>query len=209
MLRKIVLNLHLYGGLLCFSYLILYGISSINFNHPFAFTKARGSTTTWTQSLRLPAEFATTAGKGGAEVSRIQNQDNQMVLHALGSFAAPPYGLTGGWTGPDTYHAHVMRLGKEYQVDVHPTQGTATITQTRMGFWTFIRELHGAHVTFPDSLLASTWAWYTDLCTVFLVVAGISGVYLWTRRRAERRVGLILLGVAMTLSLALMLLITI
>ena len=55
MLRKIVLNLHTYGGLLCFSYLILFGISVLNFNHPFEFTKPPASVTTWTQPIEISA----------------------------------------------------------------------------------------------------------------------------------------------------------
>ena len=43
MLRKLILNLHIYAGLLCFGYLIVFGVSSLNFNHPFAFTRAKAS----------------------------------------------------------------------------------------------------------------------------------------------------------------------
>ena len=68
--------------------------------------------------------------------------------------------------------------------------------------------MHGLHATYPQSILASTWAWYTDLSTFVVIGAGISGVYLWTARRRERRLGLILLGVAAAISLTLMLLIT-
>lgn len=50
-LRKTLLNLHLYGGVLCFSYLILFGISSLDFNHSIVFTKWGGSVTTWTQPM--------------------------------------------------------------------------------------------------------------------------------------------------------------
>jgi hypothetical protein len=30
-----LLNLHLYGGLLCSSYLLLYGLTALHFNHDF------------------------------------------------------------------------------------------------------------------------------------------------------------------------------
>ena len=41
-----------------------------------------------------------------------------------------------------------------------------------------------------------------------VLFAGASGVYLWTRRRNERRIGLIVLGGAGAFSLALMLYLT-
>jgi hypothetical protein len=161
---------------------------------------------TWTQPMALP-QLARTDGSSAAEAMQIRVQNDNMILHALGSFAIPSRG-EGNWTDPNTYHAHFHRLGKEYQIDVHPSQGAATITQTRTSFWALIRDLHGAHDTYPDSLLASTWAWYTDLSTYVVIGAGISGVYLWTRRRRERRIGLIMLGAAAAVSLFLMLLIT-
>jgi hypothetical protein len=206
LLRKIILNIHIYGGLICFSYLILLGISTLNFNHPFQFTAGPGSVKTWTQPMAL-SQLARTDGRSGPEALRIRGRNNQMILHALGSFAIVSPN-DGNWTDPDTYHAHFYRLGKEYQIDVHPSSGSATITQTRMNFWALVRDLHGAHDTYPDSPLASTWAWYTDLSTFVVIGAGISGVYLWTRRRRERRIGLILLGAAAAISLFLMLLIT-
>lgn len=39
-MRTILLKIHLYAGLLCSSYLILFGISSLNFNHHFGQSRA-------------------------------------------------------------------------------------------------------------------------------------------------------------------------
>jgi hypothetical protein len=197
----------MYGGLLCFSYLILLGISVLNFNHLFAFTKSPGGVKTWSQPLVIPA-LARTDGKDGAEALTIRRQNNAAILHALGSFAAPASNADGDWVDAATYHAHFVRPGKEYEIDVHPGRGSVTITQTRASVWALIRDLHGSSVAYPDSVLASTWAWYTDLCTFFVVAAGVSGVYLWTGRRRERRLGLVLLGAAGAVSLSLMLLVT-
>jgi hypothetical protein len=54
----------------------------------------------------------------------------------------------------------------------------------------------------------SSWAWYTEICTIAVLFAGVSGVYLWTARKNERLTGLLLLGGAGALSLALMLYLT-
>ena len=205
MLRKIILNAHIYGGLLCFSYLILFGVSVLNFNHPFSFTKPSASVTTGSQPIALPP-LTRTDGKAGADLLKIRRENNGAILKSMGSFAAPS--MDSGWVNADTYHAHFVRPGKEYQVDVHPTQGTATITRTRTGMWTMIRDLHGSSIAYQNSILATSWGWYTDVCTFVVVGAGISGVYLWTARKKERRIGLILLGVAGAVSISLMLLIT-
>lgn len=207
MLRKILLNIHMYGGLLCFSYLILFGISTLNFNHTDSFTNSPTGVTAWSQPV-APSLLTKTEGKPATEAQTIRRQNNRAVLHALGSFAAPSTDADGNWTDADTYHARFTRPGNQYDVDVHPARGTATITRTRPGFWALVRDLHGSSVSYPDSILASTWAWYTELCTLFVLFAGITGVYLWAPRRRRRRTGLTLLLTAGAVSIALMLLVT-
>jgi hypothetical protein len=62
---------------------------------------------------------------------------------------------------------------------------------------------------YPDSFLASSFKWYTEISAIVVLFACISGVYLWTARRKERRIGLIMLGAAGVVSLSLMLRITV
>jgi hypothetical protein len=197
----------MYGGLLCFSYLILFGISTLNFNHPFDFTKSPSGVTTWSQPIALPSPVRPD-GRDAAEALKARRDNNSAILHALGSFAAPFTSADGDWSDADTYHAHFTRPGKQIDVDVHPGQGTATVTRTRTGVWALVRDLHGSAALYPDSVLASSWKWYTELCVIVVVGAAISGVYLWAGRRRDRRVGLLVLGAACVVSLALMLLVT-
>ena len=112
----------MYGGLLCFSYLILFGISTLNFNHPFGFTKSPASVTTWSQPITLPA-LGQTDGRTAVESIEIRRENNRAILHALGSFAVPFTSFDGQWTDRDTYHAHFVRPGMEYSVDMHPGRG--------------------------------------------------------------------------------------
>ena len=204
MFRRITLNVHIYGGLLCFSYLIILGISVLNFGHPFAFTKPQTNETTWTQAMAIPA---LAKADGTTPADAMQRRNNAAIVRAMRSFAEAYPNSNGSWTSANTYHAHLVRPGNEYQIDVHPDQKTATITQTRTGLWTLIRDLHGSYFVYADSLLASTWGWYTDLCTLVVTFAGISGVYLWTARRRERQIGLIVIGIAGVVSIGLMLLV--
>jgi hypothetical protein len=204
-LRRIALNIHIYGGLLCFSYLIILGISVLNFNHPLAFTRPQANETTWTEPIEISA-LAKADGKTPADA--MQRRNDAAIVQAMRSFAEPYPNSNGSWTSANTYRAHLVRPGKEYQIDVHPDQKSATITQTRTGVWTLIRDLHGSYFVYADSVLASTWSGYTDLCTFVVMFAGISGVYLWTARRRERRIGLMMIGIAGIVSIGLMLLVT-
>ena len=193
------------GGLLCFSYLVLIGISTLNFNHRFSFTMRPASVTTWTQPMKLPG--LATPESANHDAAQIVHRNNPLVIRALGSFDTFT-NADGAWIDSDTYHAGFVRPGKEYQVDVHPSRGTATITRRRANLWGMIRDLHGLYAVYPDSILASSFKWYTEISAIVVLFACISGVYLWTARRKERCVGLIMLGAAGVVSLSLMVLIT-
>ena len=51
LMRKWMLYIHLHAGFLCSSYLLLYGISALDFNHEFISDDIKNSTTTWTRTL--------------------------------------------------------------------------------------------------------------------------------------------------------------
>lgn len=105
-MRTILLKIHLYTGLLCSSYLILFGISSLNFNHHFG----KAATLKNERQRSLNALPALT--------------DDQRLAEAL----RDTLGLVG-WTltwethrseTADSLYFHfaVARPGKEYQVTV-------------------------------------------------------------------------------------------
>ena len=61
-MRKWILRIHLYGGLLCSSYLILFGISSLLFNHEPKFAKPREQKVTWERAVS-PGKCADNAAR--------------------------------------------------------------------------------------------------------------------------------------------------
>src|SRR5438876_3358188 len=52
-MRKWLLNLHLYGGLLCAPYLLIFGFSSLHFNHHFSFVEPKPNSVTWHAPLAI------------------------------------------------------------------------------------------------------------------------------------------------------------
>ena len=210
MLNKVILNLHIYGGLLCFSYLIIFGISSLNFNHPFAFTRAKAGPTTWEQTVSLPDLPRLTKDMTGQQRIAAKATANNAVREALGLFGHQRPWEQSWWDAddPNHYRASLVRPGVEYDVDVYLDRNLARVTETRTNAWMVMRGLHGFHGKMPDSTFVSSWAWYTELCTFVVLFAGASGVYLWTRRKNERRIGYVLLGAATSISLGLMIYLT-
>ena len=210
MVRKLILNIHIYAGLLCFGYLIVFGVSSLNFNHPFAFTRAKSEPATWERPVKLDDLPRFTPDMTGEQRVAAKADANHAVRRALGLFGHQRPWRESWWDEKDAnhYHASLVRPGVEYEVDVHLDRGVAVVKETRSSAWEVIARLHGFHGNMPDSAFVTTWGWYTELCTFAVLFAGMSGVYLWTARTNERRIGLVLLGGAGALSLALMLYLT-
>ena len=190
-MRKWVLRIHLYLGLLCSPYLIVFGVSSLNFNHPFDFTKPAENRVTWERSLQLP------------EVSADNEAESEAVRDALGLM---------GWTlpwetrrdvGTGDLHFGLARPGKHYTIHVLRESERVRVEERREGYWTVLRHIHG-NKGVPGSRLMSAWAGYTELCTLFVLFAAVSGVYLFAARKRERLIGLGVLGLATVLSLLLM-----
>ena len=96
-MRKLILNLHIYGGLLCFSYLIIFGVTSLNFNHPFAFTTAKAKPTTWEQTIALPDLPRVTADMTGEQRVAAKAQANHAIRKALGLFGNQRPWAESGW----------------------------------------------------------------------------------------------------------------
>jgi hypothetical protein len=207
-MRKIILNIHMYGGLLCFSYLLIFGISSLNFNHPFAFTRARSEPKAWEKPLELTDLPRPTTQMSGEDRVKTKAEANNIVRRALGLFGYQRPWRESFWNtqDPNHYHASLVRPGREYEVDVYLDRKLANVKETRTSTWAILKSLHGLHGEMPDSPFVSSWALYTEFCTLFVLVAGATGVYLWTARRNERRIGYILLATCGALSLTMMVL---
>ena len=210
MLRKLLLNLHIYAGLLCFGYLIVFGVSSLNFNHPFSFTRAKSEPVTWERQIGLDDLPRITPAMTGEQRVAAKAEANHAVRRALGLFGHQRPWRESWWDETDAnhYHASLVRPGVEYEVDVHLERELAVVRETRTTAWQVMVGLHGFHGDMPGSRFVATWAWYTEFCTLAVLFAGASGVYLWTARRNERRVGIALLGGAAAFSVALMLYLT-
>jgi hypothetical protein len=164
MFKKLILNLHIYGGLLCFSYLIIFGISSLSFNHPLDFMKATSAPVQWERKIDLPDLPRLTSEMTGPQRIATKAAANHAVRRALGLFGnqRPWQQSFWGEDDPNHYHASLVRPGRQYEVDVYLDRGVAKVTETRLSTWAVIRALHGFHGTMPDSPLVTAWGWYTD-----------------------------------------------
>ena len=189
-LRSLLLKIHIYAGLLCSSYLLIFGVSSLNYNHHFG----------------KPGKTEAISWERRIELANVEGNDR-----AFSGTISDTLGLIG-WTIPwETHrddggnlHFGLNRPGKKYTIHVLFDEGLVRVEERRTGFWSIINSLH-ALMRLPYSPFMSLWGVYTEICIWVVMFSAATGVYFWARRRSERFVGWILLAGGSGSSLLLML----
>ena len=189
-LRSLFLKIHIYAGLLCSSYLLIFGLSSLNYNHHFG----------------KPSDSDPISWERRTELANVDGDDRAFTNRITESL-----GLIG-WTIPwetyrdegDNLHFGLNRPGKKYTVHVFFDEGLIRVEERRTGFWPIVNSLH-ALTRLPYSPFMSLWGVYTEICIWGVLFSAGTGVYCWTRRRRERLVGWIMLGAGSGTSLLFML----
>ena len=66
------------------------------------------------------------------------------------------------------------------------------VREIRQGYWAALLSLH-ATGGLPGSSLMPWWGVYTELCTWFVLLAAVTGVYLWATQKRDRVLALVTL----------------
>lgn len=176
--RRILLAAHLYLGLACSGYLVVYGLSALSWHHDWSWLQPTWGERTWTASVP-PAS--------GSEAEQAA-----FWRGALGLYGHMPPGKIRR-DGNGALDFHVTRPGRRYDVRVDPDAGSARVEEKRASTWELVRGLHGG-TAIEGSLWSRTWSLYTDLSIVTLALAGVTGTALWWTRARRRRGGAIVLA---------------
>lgn len=157
-------SIHLYGGLLCSSYLVVYGISSLLFSHPIGALGRPGEVREWTDTLAAPvtsddpAATARTVAREFDLVGRI-NPD------------------VPKWKDGEGLSFVVLRPGYRYSVRVQES-GIVALKGERLGLTAVLKGLHDAR-RYPESLPLTLWWNFTHLTIFVLLFSTVTGIILW------------------------------
>lgn len=172
--RRLYLNLHIYGGLACSAYLVVYGVSSILANHRPNRFLAIGATREW--SRELPA--ALTEGRPGQAARRVAR-----ALEVEGRILQAE--VVAGEPGELRFRVH--RPGRDFVVSAG-MDGTVRVVEQRARLGSVLLGLHDARRV-PGSLVLNSWWFYTAATVGLLLVLVGSGVLSWIGSRGTRRLG--------------------
>jgi len=183
-------KLHLYLGLFISPYLLVFALSTITLNHNWrlgAESDSKDKTPLSTRQIKPPA------GEG----SLAQAKDILGQLNLTGEI-----GYINHLQREGRLIFPVMKPGLEIDVEFNFRNNTATVEQRQSNFWKRLVYLHkspGPHnANIRGNWLFTRLWWVLADSTVYLLLfLTAGGVYLWTVIRAERKPGLIFLGLGM------------
>ena len=165
---RTLLTIHVYAGLLCVPYLIIFSLSSLNFNHHFL------------SEAPLREEQ-----QGSKQLDLSPQEDleafSEVILDSLGLF---------GWFLPwDSYqdssltHIEISHPGKRYEIEVNPKGKTQVSVKTESSAHLF-KILHFLGEDIPHApWWVNSWKYYQRLTVYAMLFWVVSGVYLWSRKK--------------------------
>jgi hypothetical protein len=183
-------KLHLYLGLFISPFVLLFAVSTIALNHNWGLGEEpdnNGNMHRLVRQVELPAESG--------------NLDKaQDILRQLG--VAGEIGFINHLPREGRLVFTVMKPGREISVDVNLQTGNASIEQQATNFWKRLVYLHkspGPHNANirGNWIYTRLWKILADSVVYLLIFLTAGGVYLWTVIRAERKPGLVCLGLGM------------
>lgn len=214
-------QLHLYVGIFLCPLLVLFAVSTIVMNHkgPRDPASPRFSESSITVPLNIPelvrenvsfaqqkldeAKAITDDPAAKTAATQVANKANNVAASALTEHALQELQLKGelfafGPIRNNQKKITVMVPGRTTIVTVDIDKQTATIQQREFNFIDTMTYLHrnpGPHKTKgPNWSGSKAWAWVADWTVYLTLFLTVTGIYLWLVIRAERKMGLVFMG---------------
>jgi len=183
-------ELHLYFGMFISPFILVFAISAILLNHtikPWG-DPSDAKVQKMSLSIEIPKDV-----KGGVEGIEPAKQIMRQV----------------GLSGEINFIRHlpqenrlvipVMKPGQNITINVDLKSQTAEIERRRTDIWDALFYLHkspGAHNAQirGNWFYTRLWGWLADTVVYLILFLSVSGIYMWAVLKAERKLGLILLG---------------
>ena len=184
-MRRRLIAIHLYLGLLLAPYLVIYGVSSIAFNH--------GVVPRWqvvgTRSVALGPALEAAGGVPG-EAGGDPAQRARALRDALGLVGRVPPSRVEE-PEPGLLHFVVQRPGREDRVSHRAGEEAASVEARSRGLLGVLMGLHGFQGV-EGSRLAPLWSAYAGLSIWALGLFALSGLWLRLSRPGTGRAALLL-----------------
>lgn len=182
-------DLHLYLGLLVSPFVIAFAVSVLFLNHAKVNTGASTSVATL-RDLRIPSALEAARGREAADLAR-------QIVDQAG--IAGEIGFVRYARREQRFMIPVSTPGRETIIDVDVPSKTAVVSQRKMGILESVGYLHKSPGPHNADLRGNwfwtrVWRWLADGTVYLVLFISATGLYLWFSIKAERRIGVALLG---------------
>ena len=178
-------NIHLFTGLACCLFLLMYALSAVQMSHNAWFdmkpTVSEG---------RLPVDASAAANP-----------------RALATYLMGKHGLRGEITradGGDEFQIQITRPGTVVEGRYVPGKSEAQIKTSRARFMGLMNRMHHVNGLWHDDALLNLWGGFVGLISLALLVLGCTGVYMWFKIYDERLIGGLILFTGLAVGLGLL-----
>ncbi len=170
---KIFRGIHIYGGLLSMVYLLVVGVSALNFQHNFL-PEQPVDTISYTQTI----EFDPTL-KIDSLAKIIRNE-----LGIKGHL--PPWEFRENNQGMVRFA--IFRPARIYEVKLNRNSSRIHIDEIHFSLGRILRALHfGSIKNQLGDILLNIWSWYGQISAMSALLAIVSGIYLWFKYAVKSR----------------------
>ena len=167
-LGQVIQQLHIYLGLFCLPYLLIFSLSSLNFNHHFL------------SDQPLPASPSTTH-----RLSLDLNQDLEQIANQVKDELDLFGWFLPGDSSKDTMsiYLEITQPGKKYEIMIEQDGQTTVSTQPQSTAHLF-KLLHFLGEDIPDApWWINSWKQYQNLTVYAMLFWVVSGIYMWLTKR--------------------------
>ncbi|MEY4939919.1 MAG: putative PepSY TM-like [Verrucomicrobiota bacterium] len=185
-----VRDLHLYGGLFLSPFLIVFALSVVFLVHAWVPGAGAPPVRRRAANVALPANL-----------EQLKGREQLTALHAVLDTleVRGEIGFVRQLPKPRRFVIPVAVPGRETVVELDVAGATADISTRSTGGWdamVYLHKMPGPHNVNlrGNAFFMQVWRWLADATVYLTLFVSVSGIYLWTVLKSERRVGLILLA---------------
>lgn len=165
-------GLHIYGGLFCTVFLLIVGVTALNFQHHFL-NIGETRTESSTQNIGFDPALDDMA------LATAVRDSLGIVGHV------PPWDFRSDST--DLFSFKVYRPSRRFDITLHRHEPSVEVHEVYFGAGMALDMLHKTIFGELNDTMLKVWAWYGQSAAVCVLLTILTGIYFWFKKSIRHR----------------------